>query len=111
MQFLKTVLWVVIAVLAVIFSLNNWTPVTINLWNGLQLDTPLPVLMAIAFLLGGLPYFVLHRATRWSLNRKLGQAERALAEYRGIGNRQDVPSQAGAMPPSAAPIAVPPGVS
>jgi lipopolysaccharide assembly protein A len=108
MQFLKTILWVVLAVVAVIFSFNNWSPVTVNLWNGLQLDTQLPILMIGSFLLGLIPYFILHRATRWSLNRKLSNAERSLAEYRGASATT---APASNMPPSAAPIAVPPGVS
>ncbi len=110
MQFLKTILWVVLAVVAVIFSFNNWNPVTVNLWNGLQLDTQLPILMVGSFFLGLIPYFILHRATRWSLGRKLTAAERSLAEYRGTLVQQ-APSASGNIPPSAAPIAVPPGVS
>jgi lipopolysaccharide assembly protein A len=108
MQFLKTILWVVLAVVMVIFALNNWTPVTVNLWNGLQLDTQLPVLMALAFLLGLIPYFILHRATRWSLSRKLTNAERSLAEYRGANTPTN--ERGNAVPSSGAPIAVPPGV-
>jgi lipopolysaccharide assembly protein A len=108
MQFLKTILWVVLAVVMVIFALNNWTPITVNLWNGLQLDTQLPVLMVLAFLLGLIPYFILHRATRWSLSRKLTNAERSLAEYRGT-NTPTI-DRSNVIPPSAAPIAVPPGV-
>lgn len=107
MQFLKTIFWTIIAVVAAIFAVNNWTPVTINLWNGLQLDTRLPVLLLITFLIGLIPTLVLHRATRWSLNRKLGNAERALAEM-----RDPLPApQGGAIPPASAPIAAPPGVA
>jgi lipopolysaccharide assembly protein A len=106
MQFLKTLFWVVIAVLAVIFSYNNWMPVTITLWSGVLLDTRLPVLLLATFLLGLVPYFILHRATRWSMRRKLENAERALAETRMPAS----PDYSGALPPAAAPIAVPPGV-
>jgi lipopolysaccharide assembly protein A len=112
MQFLKTILWVAIAVVAVIFSLGNWTPVTLNLWGGLQVDTVLPVVMLAAFLLGIVPYFILHRATRWSLNRRLTTAERTLSEYRSLESPSlPVAREGGAMPPGAAPMAVPPGVS
>jgi lipopolysaccharide assembly protein A len=105
MQFLRTLFWVVIAVVAVLFSYNNWVPVTITLWSGVLLDTRLPVLLLATFLLGLVPYFILHRATRWSMRRKLESAERALAETRGA------PFERGdALPPAAAPIAVPPGV-
>ena len=79
MQFLRTAFWVVLAIIIMIFSFANWTPVTINLWGGLQLDTKLPVLVVVAFLAGSLPFWALHKATRWRLRRKLDTAERALA--------------------------------
>jgi lipopolysaccharide assembly protein A len=108
MQFLRTIFWVAIAVIAVIFAFNNWTPVTITLWGGMLLDTRLPILLLAAFLLGLVPYFILHRATRWSLRRKLDSAERALAEVRGTPVESI--QRAEPLPPAAAPIAVPPGV-
>ncbi len=105
MQFLKTLFWVVLAVILVVFANNNWTPVTLNLWNDVVLETHLPVLVIGAFFAGLVPYFILHRTTKWSLNRKLTAAERNLAEVRGYS------ASTNALPPSAAPIAVPPGVS
>lgn len=115
MQFLKTMFWVVLAVVAVVFSVRNWTPVTINLWSGLQLDTFLPLPVIIAFLLGIVPYFLLHRATRWTMGRKLANVEKALADTRSVAT---TPAPAVAAPevltpvqPTAAPIAVPPGVA
>ena len=82
MQFLRTVFWVVLAVLGVIFALNNWTQVTVNLWSGIVVDTRLPILLLATFLMGLLPVLILHRATRWSLRRKLDTANRALTETR-----------------------------
>jgi uncharacterized integral membrane protein len=82
MQFLKTLFWVVIAVVAAVFAYRNWSPVTLNLWGGLQADVQLPLLVLVAFLVGLLPGVILHRATRWRLGRKLAQAERSLAEVR-----------------------------
>ncbi len=111
MQFLRTIFWVVIAVLLVVFSISNWTDVDINLWSGLVLATKLPVAIFVAFLLGLVPYFLLHRATKWSLQRKLMQVERQLGEMRSMIDPKPVETPApGAIPPSAAPIAVPPGV-
>jgi lipopolysaccharide assembly protein A len=80
MRFLKTLLWILIAVAIALFSVRNWTPVSVNLWSGLVLDTSLPVVLIAAFLLGLLPTFLLHKATRWSLNRKLETAHRSLNE-------------------------------
>ncbi|MCW2394335.1 MULTISPECIES: hypothetical protein [unclassified Sphingobium] len=79
MQFLRTAFWVVLAIIIVIFSFANWTPVMINLWGGLQLETKLPVLVIVAFLAGSLPFWALHKATKYRMRRRLDSAERALA--------------------------------
>ncbi len=79
MRFLASILWILVLAAAGIFIYNNWIPITLRLWNDQVMDTYLPIPMIAAFLLGVLPYFILHRATRWSLRRKLAQAERALA--------------------------------
>jgi putative membrane protein len=107
MQFLKTVFWVLVAVIAAIFAYNNWNPVTVSLWDGIVLDTRLPLLLLIAFLLGLLPTLLLYRTTRWRLRRKLDSTERALAS---VQSAPTAPASS-SLPPSAAPIAVPPGVS
>jgi lipopolysaccharide assembly protein A len=113
MQFLRTLFWVMIAAAIAIFAYVNWTPVTINLWSGLVLDTRLPVPVIVAFLLGLLPMMILHRATRWSLNRKLTTVQRNLTELRPVApppTAQAPYETSGTLPPVAAPIAVPPGV-
>lgn len=75
MSFLRTLFWIVVAVIAALFTFNNWTRVSINLWNGLILDTKLPVLLLIAFLLGLLPTLILWQATRWRLRRRIQSSE------------------------------------
>jgi lipopolysaccharide assembly protein A len=107
MQFLKAVFQAFIAVIAAIFAYNNWTPVTVNLWGGVVLDTILPLLLLVAFLIGLLPTLLLYRTTRWRLRRKLDSTEKALASIQSA----PVPAPSSTMPPAAAPIAVPPGVS
>ena len=109
MQFLKTVFWVFVAVIAAIFARNNWTPVSLNLWNGLILETKLPVLIGTAFLVGLLPTFLIHRATRWQMRRKLDSAKRELETARMA--TPAAPQAHSSLPPAAAPIAVPPGVA
>jgi putative membrane protein len=79
MHFLRTLFWVILAVVAVIFSVRNWTPVTIHLWGGIDADVKLPVMLFVAFAVGLLPMFVIHRATRWRMRRRLESTERALA--------------------------------
>ena len=71
MQFLKTLFWVIFAVVVVLFARANWNVVTINLWAGLQADVKIPVIVFTAFLLGFLPTFVIYRARIWSLRRRL----------------------------------------
>ena len=73
MQFLKTLFWVIVAVVAVLFFYTNWQPVTLKLWGGLEADVKLPVLF-LAFLLGFLPTFIVYRARIWSLKRRLEPA-------------------------------------
>jgi lipopolysaccharide assembly protein A len=107
MQFLKAIFQAFVAVIAAIFAYNNWTPITVNLWGGVVLDTVLPLLLLLAFLIGLLPTLLLHRATRWRLRRKLDSTEKALASVQNL----PVATPATNIPPAAAPIAVPPGVS
>ena len=80
MQFLKTLFWVLVAVVAVLFASWNWHPVTVNLWANLQADIKLPVLLLIAFVIGWLPTWLIHRARLWSTNRKLDTYERNRVE-------------------------------
>ena len=107
MQFLRTASWVALAVLIVVFSVNNWTPVTVNLWDGLRMDTKLPVLVIGAFLTGSLPLWIYYRAMRWRLRRRLDTVERALSDNLALSS---TPTHApGAIHPSAATV-IPPGV-
>ena len=84
MQLLRTLFWVAIAVAASAFVVANWTPITLTLWNGVLLDTYLPIPLTAAFLLGFVPYYLLHSATRWSLQRSL-LAIRPIGSYRVLG--------------------------
>ena len=70
MQFLKTLFWVILAVVLVLFAHANWNVVTLNLWGGLQADVKLPVLVIGAFLLGFLPTLILYRTRLWSIRRR-----------------------------------------
>jgi uncharacterized integral membrane protein len=75
MAFLRTLFWIALTVVVVVFSLRNWVPVTINLFGNLQADVKLPVLLLFFFLLGFVPLYAWHRATRWRHGRALA-AER-----------------------------------
>jgi lipopolysaccharide assembly protein A len=70
MQFLKTLFWVALAIILVLFATENWHSVTMRLWGGLEADVKLPVLIFASFLLGFLPMLVIHRARLWGLRRR-----------------------------------------
>jgi len=76
MQFLKTVFWVLLAVVVVLFSFRNWVDVTVNLWGDIQADIKLPVLLIVIFLLGFLPTWLVMRARVWSHRRRIDAMER-----------------------------------
>ncbi|MEO8141140.1 MAG: lipopolysaccharide assembly protein LapA domain-containing protein [Sphingomicrobium sp.] len=73
MQFLKTLLWVLIAVLVAIIASNNWRDVTVDLWSNLQADIKLPVLLLAVFLAGLLPTWLVMRGKLWRLKRRIAQ--------------------------------------
>lgn len=79
MHFLKTLFWVLVAVIVVLFATRNWTPVTLNLWGDIQADVKIPILLLIAFLLGFLPTWLLMRTRIWSYRRRLEALERSRA--------------------------------
>ena len=79
MQFLKTLFWIALTVVLVLFAKANWNAVTLKLWGGLEADVKLPVLVLAAFLLGFVPTFIIYRARLWSLKRRLEPAERQVS--------------------------------
>ena len=79
MHFLKTVFWVLVAVVAVLFGTRNWADVTLNLWGDIQADIKIPLLVLIAFLIGWLPTWIIMRARVWSLNRRIEALDRSRA--------------------------------
>ena len=79
MQFLKTLFWVLLAVFIALFASRNWSDVTLNLWGDIQVDIKIPVLMAVIFLLGFLPIFLVHRTRLWTIKRRLEVEQRQQA--------------------------------
>ena len=79
MNFLKTLFWMALTVVAVVFAMKNWTVVQLNLWAGLQADAKLPVLLLIAFLLGFVPTWLWARARLWQARRRVEIVPRAVA--------------------------------
>ena len=70
MNFLRALFWIVLTFVVVVFSLHNWSNVTVQLFGGLAADVKLPLLMLASFLLGFAPLYVWHRAYRWRIDRR-----------------------------------------
>ena len=75
MQIIRTVIWVLVLVALGLFTLNNWQPVQVKLWDQLYWETKLPVLVIVSFLMGFLPMWLLHKGVRWRLNRRIDLME------------------------------------
>lgn len=75
MQFLKTLVIIMLVVVFIVFAYNNWQAVTVDLWGGLQLVTKLPVLLVFTFLAGFLPLWAYHRTTSWRMKRRITTLE------------------------------------
>lgn len=76
MQFLKTLFWVLVAVILALFASRNWTSVTVNLWGDIQASIKLPLALLLAFLIGLLPMWLRMRAKLWSADRRIEALER-----------------------------------
>ena len=109
MQFLKGLLWFLLAMLIVVFSFGNWTTVPIKLWGGLIADVNLPLLLIVMFLLGLVPTLLYHHAVRWRLRTRLVNSERTVADLRAAAMAPPpepmtppLPDDIAAMPPGSA---------
>jgi uncharacterized integral membrane protein len=79
MHFLKTLFWVLVAVVVVLFASRNWSDVTLSLWGDIQADIKIPILLLIVFLIGWLPTWLIMRARLWSARRRIEAHERTRA--------------------------------
>src|SRR3954452_3336449 len=76
MRFLSTLFWALVAAVVALFSWVNWNPVGLRLWDSLELDIQLPLLLLIVFLLGFLPTWLVMRTRVWSFRRRLEALDR-----------------------------------
>lgn len=76
MRFLKTLFWIVVAVIVTLFAYKNWRDVTIDLWGNIQADVKIPVLLTLVFLLGFLPTLLIYRARLWRLQNRVSPPQR-----------------------------------
>lgn len=95
MQIFRTVLWVLIMVAVVTFVAINWTVVPINLVPGalsingsangstngtgaIGVSGPLGVIVLLALLAGAVPTYLVSKAARWRLNRRIATLENTI---------------------------------
>jgi uncharacterized integral membrane protein len=77
MQAVRTIVWVLLLVVLVAFSVLNWNEVEVTIWPNLILETKVPALVVIAFLLGLLPTWLVHRGVKWQMQRRIASLEAA----------------------------------
>lgn len=77
MQFVRMLVWVLILAALLIFTAFNWRPVEVQIWTNLVLETKIPALVIVAFLMGLVPTWLIHRGTKWRLNRRIAHLESA----------------------------------
>ena len=75
MRIIRTIVWTVVLIALVLFSVTNWTPVTVRIWDNLIWETKLPALAVLSFLTGLVPMWLLHVAGRWRWRRRLNALE------------------------------------
>ena len=77
MQIIRTIVWVLLLVALLLFSAFNWKPVEVKIWEGLVLETKIPALVVVSFLVGLVPMWMLHRANRFYMSRRISSLETA----------------------------------
>ncbi len=102
MQIVRTIVWVVLLMLLLAFSYFNWRPVEVQIWDNLVLETKVPALVVVAFLLGLVPMWLIHRGSKWRLQRRIMQLE---ASQRATAQAIATPA---AVPPSSSPAPLAP---
>ena len=96
---LRTIIWVLLTAVLVIFAMANWRVVTVTIWPGWEAETKLPLVVLVSFLIGSVPMWIALRTTRWSMKRRLDTSERQLSDLRALANRPIEPASAPAPAP------------
>ena len=82
MQVVRTVTWIVVTIILVAFIAMNWGKAPVNFWpledGYLHFEWPVGVIALMFFILGVLPMWLMLRATRWRLNRRINALENSL---------------------------------
>ena len=106
MQIVRTIIWVLILFGLLAFSFFNWKPVEVTLWSNMVLETKVPALVIVAFLLGLIPMWLYHRGVKWRQARRITSLETA-ARSNALSRHDPAPAPAPAPTPTPAPAADP----
>ncbi|MEO6040572.1 MAG: DUF1049 domain-containing protein [Croceibacterium sp.] len=99
MQIVRTIVWVLLLTALLVFSFANWDPtVTVKIWSNLVVETKIPAIVIISFMVGFVPMWLLYRANRWQLTRRIGSLE---AAARTVATAPIAPAPAAAPQPIA----------
>ena len=78
MHIVRTIVWVLLLVALLIFSIGNWDPVmSVRIWENLVWETRLPVIVIVSFLIGFVPMWLLYRGSKWQARRRINALEAA----------------------------------
>lgn len=101
MQIIRTIIWVVVFIVILLFAINNWRPLEVKIWEGLILETKIPALAISCFLLGLIPMWLIHRGTKWRLKRRISTLESAARSAAGTESVQTALTESGSadLPP------------
>ena len=102
MQIVRTIGWVLLLFSLLAFSFFNWKPVEVQIWSNLVLETKLPALVIISFLLGLVPMWLVNRASKWRATRRINALETATNRL-----ATPAPAPAAAAAPASAAAATP----
>jgi len=102
MQIIRTIVWVVLLVALLLFSVNNWNTVAVKIWEDLVWETKLPVVVVISFLLGWLPTWLISLAGKWRLRRRISSLEAVV--HQPTASLSSTQLENAAPPPAPAPV-------
>ena len=83
MRAIRTLVWVVVTAMLVAFIAMNWHRAEVNFWpladgKYLHFEWPVGFLALIFFLLGLVPMWLLHKAGRWRMTRRINALENSV---------------------------------
>jgi len=78
MQIVRTIVWVALLIAFVALTVLNWDiTLAMRIWPGMVWDTRLPAILVVSFLIGLVPMWLVHRGSKWRLQRRIPGLETA----------------------------------